>query len=198
MQATKENLQKQIQNISYQCGRQKSWTSLLNVVVMNALPVHMGLLPVAEPAHPPIALLHPECVSIVAQSQSEVLSELGTRKKSVLLQSPSRRVDHSLPSCWRPTPKCPLYLPVIPLMNTTSKKLWPSYRLMIMKNSHIYLSKIYSIAVFESYVTDTPLLIKELKSIHWSLHWIASSFINLSPLCLSKAGEGSPPPTIGV
>ena len=88
MQARKENLQKQIQNIPYQCGGQKSWTSHLNVVVMIALPVHMGLLPVAEPAHPPIALLHPECVSIVAQSQSEVLSELWTRKKSVLFTEP--------------------------------------------------------------------------------------------------------------
>ena len=88
MQARKENLQKQIQNIPYQCGGRKSWTSHLYGVVIIALPVHMGLLPVAEPAHPPIALQLPDCVSIVARSQSEVLSELWTRKKSVLFTEP--------------------------------------------------------------------------------------------------------------
>ena len=60
---------------SQQCGEQKSWTSQLNVVVIMALPVHMSLLPVAGPAPPPVALLHPECVTIDAQTQSEVLSE---------------------------------------------------------------------------------------------------------------------------
>ena len=74
MQARKENIKNNYKTFSQQCGEQKSWTQL-NVVVIMALPVHMSLLPVAGPAPPPVALLHPECVTIDAQTQSEVLSE---------------------------------------------------------------------------------------------------------------------------
>ena len=183
MQANRKSPKNKYKIFPTKVWNKNSWTSHLNVVSMNALPVQVGYQPVAEPGHPPIALQLPGCVSIVARSHQKSCQSYESRKKSVLSKSPLRRVDHSL----LPVEDLHLSVPV-PLSDTIDEHNLEEVVAELQcedneKQSYIFVLKLFFCS-FESYCYRTPSLLKDWSPIHWSPHWIASSFISLSPLCL--------------